>query len=68
VRDCGEAVGETLCEGVSDLLHFANMAQAGVGAKGENGRVVLACGGLEMMGCSSAPDPTRRLGRREMMA
>jgi hypothetical protein len=26
VRDRGEAVGETLCEGVSDLLHFANMA------------------------------------------
>ncbi len=26
--------------------------------KGESGMVVLACGGLEMMGCSSAPHPT----------
>jgi hypothetical protein len=26
VRDGGEAVGETLREGVSGLLHFANMA------------------------------------------
>jgi hypothetical protein len=26
VRDRGEAVGETLCEGVSDMLHVPNMA------------------------------------------
>jgi hypothetical protein len=44
-HDCGEAVGETLREDVSDLLHVPNMAQEGVGAKGEMGDGVVTQNG-----------------------
>jgi hypothetical protein len=43
VRKDGEAVGETLREIVSGLLHIPNMAQQGVGAKEKKLTVGVVC-------------------------
>jgi hypothetical protein len=48
-QHCGEAVGETLRDAVSGLLHVANMAQERQGVKGENWCEMVGWrGGLEV--------------------